>query len=168
METTDWVQLGKITGLYGVKGWVKVFSYTDPRDNILQYPRWFLDLNGKRTEVELDSGRVHGKGIVVRIQGVEDRELAAQWLGAKIEVPRSHMPASDDGRWYWMDLIGLQVVTTGGVALGQVSGLLETGANDVLVVQGDRERLVPFVMDQYVKRVDLDAAVIEVDWDPEF
>jgi 16S rRNA processing protein RimM len=78
------------------------------------------------------------------------------------------MPASDDGRWYWMDLIGLQVVTTGGVALGQVSGLLETGANDVLVVQGDRERLVPFVMDQYVKRVDLDAAVIEVDWDPEF
>ena len=168
METTDWVQLGRISGLYGVKGWVKVFSYTDPRDNILEYRRWFLDLNGKRTEVELDSGRIHGKGIVVRIQGVEDRESAAQWLGAEIEIPRSDMPGSEEGSWYWMDLIGLQVVTTGGVALGQVSGLMGTGANDVLLVQGDRERLVPFVMGQYVKRVDLDAAVIEVDWDPEF
>ena len=168
METSDWVQLGRISGLYGVKGWVKVYSYTDPRDNILQYRRWFLDLNGKRSEVELDSGRVHGKGIVVRIQGVDDRERAAQWLGAEIEVPRSDMPASEDGSWYWMDLIGLQVVTTGGVVLGQVTGLVETGANDVLVVQGERERLVPFVIDQYVKRVDLDAGLIEVDWDPEF
>ncbi len=78
------------------------------------------------------------------------------------------MPASEDGSWYWMDLIGLQVVTTGGVVLGQVTGLVETGANDVLVVQGERERLVPFVIDQYVKRVDLDAGLIEVDWDPEF
>jgi 16S rRNA processing protein RimM len=164
----DWVQLGRISGFYGVKGWVKVFSYTDPRENILNYRRWFLQLHGNRTEVQLESGRVHGKGIVARIQGMEGREDAAQWLGAEIEVPRSALPASEDGSWYWRDLIGLQVVNTGNVVLGRVTGLMETGANDVLVVQGDRERLVPFVLEQYVRRVDLDAGLIEVDWDPEF
>jgi 16S rRNA processing protein RimM len=154
--------------LYGVKGWVKVYSYADPRENILKYRRWFLRLDGGRTEVQLDSGRVHGKGIVARIQGVEDRDGAAQWLGADIEVPRSALPESEEGSWYWRDLIGLQVITTGEVVLGRVTGLMETGANDVLVVQGDRERLVPFVLGQYVKRVDPDAGLIEVDWDPEF
>ena len=168
MDGNDWVQLGKITGLYGVKGWVKVFAFTDPRENILHYRRWFLLLNGKRTEVKLESGRVHGKGIVVLIQGVEDRDGATEWMGAEIEVPRSDMPESEDGSWYWMDLIGLQVVNLQGVVLGQVSSLMETGANDVLIIKGDRERLVPFVQDQYVKRVDLEAKLIEVDWDPDF
>lgn len=168
MESSDWVQLGTISGLYGVKGWVKVYSFTDPRENILRYRRWILFQDGKQTEVELDSGRVHGKGIVARIQGVEDRDAAAKLLGAQIKVQRSALPPPEEGSWYWRDLFGLEVVTTEGVVLGKVSSLIETGANDVLVVEGDRERLVPFVTGQYVKRVDLDAGTIEVDWDPDF
>lgn len=168
MDERDWVQLGKISGLYGVRGWVKVYSFTGPRENILRYRRWFLTLNGKRTEVELETGRIHGKGIVARIRGVEDRDAAAAWLGAQISVPRSELPPNEEGEWYWTDLVGLEVVTTGGVSLGKVSALMETGANDVMVVEGDRERLLPFITGQYVKRVDLDAGKIEVDWDPEF
>lgn len=168
MGLEAWVQLGRISGLYGVKGWVKVFSYTEPRDSIIKYPRWFLVRNGQRTEVVPESGRGHGKGVVAKLEGVDDRDQAAQWIGADIEVPRADLPPSEDGSWYWTDLIGLEVVNLKGERLGQVETLLETGANDVLVVQGERERLIPFILERFVKKIDLDAGLIEVDWDREF
>ncbi|RFA30868.1 ribosome maturation factor RimM [Alkalilimnicola ehrlichii] len=161
--------VGRISGLYGVRGWVRIFSYTEPRERILEYVDWHLRSQDGWREVELAEGRRHGKGIVARIEGVDDREQARALIGSDIGVSREQLPALEPGEYYWVDLEGLQVETESGHALGVVDYLFETGANDVLVVKGeDRERLLPFVLDQVVKRVDLESGLILVDWDPEF
>jgi 16S rRNA processing protein RimM len=163
------VTLGRISGLYGVRGWVKVHSDTDPRDNIVGYAPWYLD-RGRGWEVhELDGGRAHGKTVVAKLAGCEDRDAAAEWIGATIAVPRDQLDDQlDEGEFYWTDLEGLEVVTTEGVALGRIDHLFETGANDVMVVRGERERLLPYLWEQVVKEVDLDNRRMVVDWDPEF
>lgn len=147
---------------------MKIHSYTDPREGILAYGRWFLSRDGERAAAKAESGRTHGKGIIAKLEGVDDRDAAALWVGAQIEVPRDDLPACEEGSWYWADLIGLGVVNLNGDELGKVTGLLETGANDVLVVQGDRERLIPFVQGRFVRHVDVQGGVIEVDWDRDF
>ena len=162
------VVLGRINGLYGVRGWVKVYSYTEPRDNILNYKPWLVHYQGQWREMVLVEGRTQGKGVVAHIQGFDDRDQAATLIGSDIAVGRDQLPPSAPGEYYWADLEGCRVVTTGGVELGQVSGLFETGANDVMVVQGERERLLPFLQPDVIRRVDLDGRLIEVDWDPEF
>ena len=162
------VVLGQVNGLFGVRGWVKVFSHTDPRENILRYGPWRLTLEGRSREFRVLEGRRQGKGIVARLEGLDDRDQAAAWLGAEISVPREQLPEPGPGEYYWADLIGLEVKTMDGVALGRVSHLFRTGANDVMVVQGERERLVPFVQEDVVREVDLEAGRIRVVWDPEF
>ena len=162
------VVLGRVAGLLGVKGWVKVFSFTEPRANIGRYSRWDLELEGRRESFAVAACEARGRGIVARLEGLSDREAAATWVGAQISVPRGELPAAAPGEYYWADLENLEVRTTGGVSLGRVHHLLATGANDVLVVRGERERLIPFVEGQAVKQVDLDAGIITVDWDPEF
>ncbi len=167
-QQQDRVTLGKVVGLHGVSGWVKVFSYTDPKENIFTYRPWRVKFKGEWQEMAVTAHRNQGKGLVAKIESVNDRESARELIGSEIAVLRSQMPRSGGGEYYWADLVGLTVVTTEGVVLGRVDHLIATGANDVLVVEGDRQRLVPFVTDMYVIKVDLDAAVIEVDWDPEF
>lgn len=162
------VILGQISGLFGVQGWIKVFSYTDPRENILQYDPWYVRVGDGWREVTLAEGQRHGKTVIARLEGCADRDAAAAWVGHEIGVRRDQLPALEQDEYYWSDLEGLQVETTAGVALGRVSHLLETGANDVLVVRGDRERLIPYVRPDVVVQIDLDAGVIRVDWDPEF
>lgn len=133
---------------------------------ILQYQPWLL--GEEKKPVKIEDGRVQGKGLAVLLPGFEDREQAAALVGTQIFVGRDQLPATAKNEYYWSDLEGLEVKTTLGQSLGRVAKLMETGANDVLVVRGDRERLVPFVQGQYVTRVDLEGGVIEVDWDPEF
>ena len=162
-----WITLGRISGLFGVQGWVKIFSHTSPRNNILDYPIWHLIQEGKRTAYKLETGKVHGKGIVALLEGVADRDSAARLLQAEIMVPREQLPDAEDDEFYWADLEGLTVVTLEGLELGEVDHLFETGANDVMVVKGDKQRLLPFIRDVVVK-VDSDKAVITVDWDPDF
>lgn len=164
------VILGKITGLYGVRGWVKIYSHTEPRANIVNYSPWLIRLPGAEwQEIAVRSGKAHGKGVVAQLQGVDDRDQATRLLGAEIAVPRSQLPASGKGEYYWADLLGLQVMTLQGVDLGKVSSLMETGANDVLVVKDDeRERLIPFIRPDVVTDIDLAEGRIQVDWDPEF
>ena len=163
------VLLGKIVGLFGVDGWVKVESYTEPRVRIFKYQPWFVKLAGGETEIASVQGRAHGKGLVAALPQVEDRDAALAWIGAEIWVRRSALPRPKRGEYYWIDLEGLDVVTADGVALGKVSHLFSTGANDVAVVRdGERERLIPFVLKQFVKEVDLDSGRITVDWDPDF
>jgi 16S rRNA processing protein RimM len=164
----DLISLGSIAGLYGVRGWVKVYSHSFPRENILQYRRWYLGLSGRWQAWALGEGRVHGKGVVARLEGVDERDAAARLLGAEIAVRRAQFDPLPEGQYYWADLEGLQVVHRDGMALGVVDYLIETGANDVLVVRGDRERLIPFVEDRVVLEVDLDSGLIRVDWDPEY
>lgn len=169
----EYVTVGRISGLYGVKGWVKVFSYTRPRQNILDYSPWYLKQGKTWKPVELQEGRVHGEGIVAHLVGCDDRELARELLKADIAISRQQLPALDDG-YYWADLMKCQVVTRKGVELGQVEQMLETGANDVLVVrqktaEGEtQERLIPFIREDVIVSVDLSGHIITVDWDPEF
>jgi 16S rRNA processing protein RimM len=151
-----------------VRGWVRVFSYTQPRENILHYRPWHLKLGGDWREYELAEARQHGKGVVARLSGCEDRDAARLLMDVEIGVRRDQLPAARGDEYYWADLQGLEVRTLGGDLLGRVNYLLETGANDVLVVQGERERLIPFVAGQVVRAVDLDRGEIRVDWDKDF
>ena len=160
--------MGRISGVYGVKGWVKVYSYTRPRENIVQYQPWYLKRNGDWQPRTLAEGNRHGKGVIARLEACDDRDQALALMGCEIGVRRDQLPATAPGEYYWTDLQGLEVVTLQDEPLGRVDHLIETGANDVLVVKGDRERLIPFVMGQVVTRVDLDAGIIQVDWDKEF
>ena len=163
------VLLGKIVGLFGVDGWVKVESYTEPRTQIFKYRPWLLKRSAGETEVEGAHGRAQGKGLVANLPGVEGRDAAAELIGAEIWVRRSALPRARRGEYYWVDLEGADVVTTEGRVLGKVSHLFATGANDVMVVRdGERERMIPFVLKKFVHEVDLDAGRITVDWDPDF
>lgn len=159
------VVLGRISGFFGVRGWVKVYSYTEPRDAVLNYKSWLLSSNGDWRTAEVVEGKRHGKTVIAHIEGIDDRDQAAALIGCDIGVPRSELPETDEGQYYWSDLEGLQVVTKNGTELGKVKYLLETGANDVMVINGEQERLVPFVIDDVVLDVDLAAGVITVDWD---
>ena len=159
------VILGRIVGLFGVRGWVKVHSYTEPRGALLDYRDWLLGREEAWRHVELAEGRQHGKGIVVRLRGIEDRDAAAELLGSEIGVDRDTLPEPEDGRYYWADLEGLTVVGRDGTELGKVAYLMATGANDVLVVDGPVERLIPFVPETVILDVDLAHGVIRVDWE---
>ncbi len=162
------VLLGRIAGVFGVQGWVKIESFTEPRDNILRYHPWRVRRGGNETLVAKPQGRAQGRGVVVHLPGTADRDAAAALVGAEIWIERDRLPKSRKGEWYWADLEGLEVSTVDGVRLGTVSHLVATGANDVLVVSGERERLIPFLPGSTVAEVDLAARTIRVDWDPDF
>ncbi|MDZ7752340.1 MAG: ribosome maturation factor RimM [Gammaproteobacteria bacterium] len=167
-EAGSRIVVGRINGLYGVAGWMRVYSHTAPRAGILDYSPWYLEQAGTCRAYAVAEGRVHGKGIVVRLDGVADREQARALLGSDISVERRRLPALPEGEFYWVDLLGLEVVTVAGAVLGTVADFIETGANDVLVVRGERERLVPYLPDRVVTAVDRGAGRITVDWDPDF
>jgi 16S rRNA processing protein RimM len=148
-----------------VKGWVKVYSYTEPREAILDYAHCFLKQDGGWRGVTVAEGKKHGKGVIVRLEGVTDRDQAAMLLDCEIAVEREMLPAVEDGAYYWADLEGLQVVHRDGTDLGKVAYLLETGAKDVLVTTGKPERIIPFILGDVIVDVDLAKGVITVDWE---
>jgi len=167
-ETKELHVLGKISGYYGVKGWLKIYSYTQPRDNIVRYKNLKVKFskNALWQDIKLDSGKAHGKGVVAHFDGYDSRESAASLIGAELAVYRSDFKRADKNEYYWTDLIGLTALNLDGVELGKVKSLLETAANDVLVIntKEKEEILVPFVMQHYVANVDLDAGTITLDW----
>lgn len=163
------VTLGKISGVFGIKGWVKVFSHTARREGILDYNPWFLRVAGEWRPWQIEQGNVQGKGVIVaQLEGLNERSQAESLVGCEIAVPREQLETLRPGEYYWVDLVGLEVVTIDGKVLGTVDHLFETGANDVMVVRGDRERLVPWIQEQVVKSVDLQGKRMVVDWDPDF
>lgn len=157
--------LGRVVGLYGVRGWVKVYSYTEPREGILDYPGWLLRSEDCWQPVEVAEGKRHGNSIVVRFEGMEDRDSAASLVGRDIGVGRGNLPEPGEGRYYWADLEGMQIVREDGTELGRVAYVMATGANDVLVTDGRPERLIPFVRGDVVIDVDTGRGVITVDWE---
>ncbi len=161
------VTLGRIVGLFGVRGWVKVYSDTRPPEAILTYRPWRVGKDAEFSERKLAEGRPHGRGIVVRFEGCTDRDQAANLVGSEIAVELSQLPAPKQGEYYWAQLEGLKVINLEGQELGTVSHLFETGSNDVLVVKDKRERLIPYTRD-VIRNVDLDAGVMQVDWDASF
>jgi len=165
----DPVLFGKLTGHYGVKGWVKVYAYTRPLEALLDYRRWWIEAaNGWRV-LEVAEARLHGKGIIARIDGVHERTAAEPLLGVEFFVQRGDMPAADEGSFYWADLVGLTVVNLDGELLGRIDHLFENGANDVIVVRGeDKERLIPWARPEIVRDVNLVDQRMTVDWDADF
>jgi 16S rRNA processing protein RimM len=167
-ERQKTIVVGRISGVFGVKGWVKVYSYTDPKENIFNYSPWILKKGDEARTCKVADGKLHGKTIVARLEEVTDRGQAENLIDFDVHILKSQLSAAEEGEYYWSDLIGMAVETTEGVRLGIVDSLLETGANDVLIVKGDRERAIPFLQGQTIIHVSLDAGVIRVDWDPEF
>jgi 16S rRNA processing protein RimM len=166
-KTDKLVTLGRISGLFGVKGWVKVQSYTEPRANIARFGVWIVRRRGVDRAFTVEHARGHGKGVVAKLQGIDDREDARAWIGAELAVERAALPACEPGEYYWADLEGLEVRTTNGEPLGRVDHLLATGGNDVLVLDSRPERLIPFVQGSVIVSVDLEAGVIVADWSAE-
>lgn len=164
----EFVCVGKVSGIFGVRGWIKVYSYTETRENILTYSPWTLKKGKESKEVQVIDGRRHGKTVVARLEGINDRDDAAQLNGWEIFIHADQLPKAKQGEYYWADLVGLQVKTVEGIDLGVVQQMLETGANDVVVVSGERERLIPFLQGQTIINIDLVAGEMVVDWDADF
>ena len=160
--------VGRVSGLHGVNGWIKVFSYTEPPDNIFVYRPWLIEHETTRREFSVVDVKQHGSVLIAKLGGVVDRDTAALLVGADIVVKREQLPPPAPGEYYWTDLVGLDVIGAGGVLLGTVERLFETGANDVMVVAGERERLIPWILGEVVDQVDLENRRITVTWDPEF
>lgn len=173
-DQDGYVVLGKLTSPYGVKGWLKVYSYTSPMEGILDYAEWVVQRGEQRMTRRVTQGRRQGKGLVASLDGVNSKEQAEQLAGAEILLPKQALPALESGDYYWYQLEGLRVVTLQGIDLGRVDYLFETGANDVLVVKGDersfdgKERLLPFLPGEVIHETDLTGGKLTVDWDPDF
>ncbi len=161
------VLMGRVTAPFGVHGWIKIFALTAPITNLCDYPVWWLGRDEHWREMRVVDTRVHGKMLLAQVAGIEDREAAVVLKGIAVAVPRAQLPAAAENEFYWADLIGLKVVNGEGHEFGRVAKVVETGANDVLVVAGaggqDRETLIPFISGAITK-VDLEAGVIHVDW----
>ena len=186
-SASDFIVVGHLCSVYGVRGWLKVRSYTEPKSNLFTYQPWFLmDRLGKSRgfeefdslhPVNIEQWQRHNKGFLVKIAGINDRQRAESLADLDVRVEKRHLPPLESGEYYWHQLQGLRVMSqfdNGETYLGKVEKLIPTGANDVLVVQADsdsidrRERLIPYVINQYIKKVDIDSGYIYVDWDPEF
>jgi len=187
MTVNKQIVIGRVAGVFGIKGWVKIRSFTSPMNNFLNYPRCQLrSAAGQITRtVVIKEGRLHGSGLVAHFTGVDDRDRAAELVGQEVVVDASMLPALDDDEIYWHQLEGLKVfivtdaivdavVDDKGLFIGVIDHLMETGSADVLVIApiegsiDDRERLIPFQFDVVVKKVDLAAGYLLVDWDPDF
>ena len=144
---------------------MKVFSYTEPREAVLKYKGLLLGRNGDWQPIKVAEGQRHGKTVILRLEGVDDRDQAAALIGTEIGAMRSELPEPEDGHYYWLDLIGLKVVHRDGTELGTIKDMLETGANDVMVVEGEQERLIPFIKGRIVINVDLHEKQVDVDWE---
>jgi 16S rRNA processing protein RimM len=159
--------MGRIVGSFGVKGWVKVKPFTDTPDALARVARWAVGRDGAWGEMALEEFALHSRGPVAKLAGCEDRGAAEALRGTDVAVDREVLGEAEAGTWYQVDLLGLQVVEASGLALGRVEEFLEAGDASVMVVNGERERLIPFVAD-YVKSVERDAGRIVVDWKPEY
>ena len=173
MET---LVVGRITAVFGVRGWVKVHSYTQQLEAVFDYQPWWVDMPEGRQKIQVDDWKRHGDGLVAHLKGVDDRDIARTWCQQDIHVDKALLPDLSNQEFYWHQLEGLAVTSHfegQEIRLGVVKSLLETGANDVLVVEGDaqsgdrQERLIPYA-EQFVTSIDVENGTIDVIWDPDF
>lgn len=160
--------VGQISGIYGVRGEVKIYSYTEPQEQVFSYTPWLLNVDGGWIEYKASQGTSRGKGLTAWIEGIDDRDAARAMMGTDIAIHQEQLSTLAEGEYYWHELMNMEVVDMQGKGLGQVIALEETGANDVLVVQGEARILIPYVMDIVIKNIDLESGVLQVDWDPEY
>ena len=161
------VFVGKVSSPHGIKGWLKVISYTDPIENILSYKEWFIINEGdSKKTFSIEDSRIQGKKIIVKLDGIEDRDSAEDLKNKEILVSRIDLPKLEENTFYWNDLLDLSVLDQKGKQIGKVDSLFETGSNDVLVIVNEnKERfLVPFIMEEVIRKVDLVKEFISIDW----
>jgi len=174
LPPTERILVGVVGKVFGLKGWLKIHSHTQPDTNLFEYQPWWLHHNGQWQQHKVVSQKPHGKGFIAQLDEINDPDTAQALVGSEIYVGRELLPELAEGEFYWTDLEGLTVITQDGVDLGQVHRLLETGANDVLDVRhsasslDQKNRLIPYLEEQVIKKVDLDLRTIVVDWDPDF
>jgi len=160
--------MGRIVAPYGLRGWVKIQTFTSAPDSLLNYDEWWLPAGAAGWKpVRVESGKVHGQVVLAKLEGFGTPEQVVALGRVDIAVPRSALPPAADGEYYWTDLVGLEVVNLVGETLGAVDSLMDNGAQSILVVRGERERLIPFV-EAIVRRVDTGSKVIVVDWGADY
>lgn len=173
-EQAEPIEIGKFGAVYGIKGWLKVHSYTDDPESIFQYKPLLMKSNGTFQEVIITEWKRHNKGFVAKVAGYDVREEVQALVGLDLLVDPSNLPELE-ADYYWRDLVGCQVNTDKGYHLGVVTDLMETGSKDVLVVKansndafGQKERLIPFIEEQVILNVDITGQLITVNWEPDF
>lgn len=172
--SNDYITLGNISGVHGIKGWVKVFSHTSPREQITEYQQWFLNRRGNDWKpVKVIEGKKQGKNIIALLENTHDRDQAEALVGSEIAIHKDQLKQLSKGEYYWRDLIGLSVETIEGERLGEIEWLFDTGSNDVFIVKDTdgievKERMLPYIMGDVIQSIDLDKSLMIVDWDPEF
>jgi 16S rRNA processing protein RimM len=164
-EQTKRILVGHITGIYGIRGWLKIESYTRPPENIFSFQPWYIYRDDCWQEVTTRDTMVHGKRLIVALDGITDRDNARNLVAADISILRSQLVDLPPGEFYWVDLVGMQVVNQQGKTLGIVAEILETGANDVMVVTGQGRYLIPIIWNMYILNVEQGTGLISVDWD---
>lgn len=174
MKTQNISIVGKLGSTYGIRGWLRIYSSTEQAESIFDYQPWFLNIKGQWQAVELESWRYHSHDLIVKLKNIDDRDVAQTLTNVEIGVSADNFPELEEG-YYWHDLIGCQVLNLEGYQLGVVNDMMETGSNDVFVVKANlndafskQERLIPYLEQTVVKRVDLATKTIEVDWDAGF
>lgn len=166
------VIIGKTGSTYGVRGWLKILSFTEEADRIFDYQPWFIQHNDHWQPVDIQDWKHHQTHFLIKIKNIDQKESAQQLVNRQITVEASQLPTLDEGEYYWRDLIGCEVITVSGDLIGTVTSMMATNANDVMVVkmrlQDKKESLIPFLYGQVVKKVDRVMQQIEVNWDPDF
>ena len=174
MKDSGQLVVGSINGVYGIKGWVKIFSHTSPIEQILRYQPWSLHKGSKQVSLKIEEGKLHGKGVIALPDGFETRNDAESLVGYEIRIDAEQLPELPDGEFYWHQLEGMKVVNRSSELLGVVSKMIETGANDVMVVVAtsesidEAERLIPFVVGETVDEIELAEQVITVNWEKDY
>ena len=166
MEDDKKIYLGKITGVHGIKGWLKVQSFSLPPENILKYPQWIINNQGKEDVYSIEQGRKQKNKIVVKLEKIDDRNTAESLINSKIHILRSDLPKLPNENYYWSDLEGLSVLSCENKVIGKIESLIETGANDVMVIMTlkDERILIPFVLYEIIKEVNIEQDYIKIDW----
>lgn len=167
-DDSSYVIMGRVNGLFGVRGWLKIYSYTRPKENIFSYKALMFEQAGDWKPVQTLEWKKQGKGLVALFEGIDDRTAAQAFMDVNIGVARKSLPPLPENEYYWCDLIGLEVINQENTALGEVVGVQETGANDVLNVQGKKKYLIPLLKGSVVKKVDLERGQMLVDWTGEY
>jgi len=168
------IEMGKFGAVYGIKGWLKVHSYTNDPESIFEYKPLLMESRGQFQEVTITDWKRHNNGFVAKVAEFDVREEAQALVGVSLFVDPSLLPVLEED-FYWRDLVGCQVNTDKGYSLGVVTEIMETGSNDVLVVKanandafGQKERLIPFIEEQVISNVDITSKLITVNWEPNF
>ena len=168
-ENADLVVMGRVVAPYGVFGWLKIVPDTEEFDGLLDYKTWWIGKDDNWRELKVESAKIHNDVLVVKLQGIDDRDAAVACKSKQIAVPRASLPKLKGEEYYWSDLIGLSVKNQQNVDFGKIADVFATGANDVVVAKSDsgQERLIPYIT-QVILAVDLNAKTMLVDWDADF